>query len=160
MMYLEDFVVGAEREFGQYEVTEDEVLAFGKRYDNQPFHTDKEAAKDSIYGGLIASGWHPCAMFMRMACDAQNGGEGQGRMASLGSPGFDDLKWLLPVRPGDILSVRTKILSATPSRSKQDRGTMRIQIWVRNQKDETVLEMTSMGRYLRRPATENLEAGG
>ena len=90
-------------------------------------------------------------MFMRMACDAQNDEGGGERMASLGSPGFDDLKWLLPVRPGDILSVRTRILSATPSRSKQDRGTMRIQIWVSNQKNEIVLEMTSMGRYLRRP---------
>mgnify|MGYP006419006343 FL=1 len=151
MMYLEDFVVGAEREFGHYEVTEEEVIAFGNRYDNQPFHIDKEAAKDSIYGGLIASGWHTCAMFMRMACDAQNDEGGGERMASLGSPVFDDLKWLLPVRPGDILSVRTRILSATPSRSKQDRGTMRIQIWVSNQKNEIVLEMTSMGRYLRRP---------
>ena len=151
MMYLEDFVVGAEREFGHYEVTEEEVIAFGNRYDNQPFHIDKEAAKDSIYGGLIASGWHTCAMFMRMACDAQNDEGGGERMASLGSPGFDDLKWLLPGRPGDILSVRTRILSATPSRSKQDRGTMRIQIWVSNQKNEIVLEMTSMGRYLRRP---------
>jgi len=148
MMYLEDFVLGAENEFGHYEVTEDEVVAFGNRYDNQPFHVDKESAKDSIYGGLIASGWHTCAMFMRMACDAQIGGE---RMASLGSPGFDDLKWLLPVRPGDVLSVRTKVLSAMPSRSKPDRGTMRFQIWMRNQKGEVVLEMTSMGRYLRRP---------
>ena len=156
MIYLEDIEVGAEREFGPYEVTEEEVMAFGRRYDNQPFHTDKEAAKDSIYGGLIASGWHTCAMFMRMACDAHNDGEDQERMASLGSPGFDDLKWLLPVRPGDILSARTKVLSATPSRSKPDRGTMRAQIWLRNQKGEVVLEMTSMGRYLRRP-TENTE---
>jgi acyl dehydratase len=148
MIYLEDIEVGSEREFGHYEVSEKEVVAFGNRYDNQVFHTDKEAAKDSIYGGLIASGWHTCAMFMRMACDAQ---DGEDRMASLGSPGFDDLKWLLPVRPGDTLSARTKILSATPSRSKQDRGTVRIQIWLRNQKGEVVLEMTSMGRYLRRP---------
>ena len=148
MNYLEDIVVGSEREFGHYEVTEEEVVAFAKRYDDQPFHTDKQAAKDSIYGGLIASGWHTCAMFMRMACDAQ---AGENKMAILGSPGFDDLKWLLPVRPGDVLSVRSKILSATPSERKPDRGTIRVQNWVLNQNGDVVLEMTNMGRYLRRP---------
>ncbi|MDE0940974.1 MAG: MaoC family dehydratase [Alphaproteobacteria bacterium] len=150
MTYLEDIVVGTERSFGQYEVTEGEIIAFGKLYDDQPFHTDPEAAKDSIYGGLIASGWHTCAMFMRMAVDAQ---DKDNSLAGLGSPGFDDLKWLLPVRPGDTLSAQTKILSATPSRSKLDRGTVRIQITIFNQTGALVLEMTSMGRYLRRPTT-------
>ncbi|NQV61129.1 MAG: MaoC family dehydratase [Alphaproteobacteria bacterium] len=153
MTYLEDVVVGQEREFGRYEVTEEEVMAFARRYDNQPFHTDKEAAKDSIYGGLIASGWHTCAMFMRMVCDAQ---AGQNNMAMMGSPGFDDLKWLLPVRPGDVLSVRSKILSATPSENKPDRGTVRMQNRVLNQNGDVVLEMTNMGRYLRRPAGQSI----
>ncbi|MDA1097405.1 MAG: MaoC family dehydratase [Proteobacteria bacterium] len=153
MIYLEDIVVGQEREFGCYEVTEEEVMDFARRYDDQPFHIDKEAAKDSIYGGLIASGWHTCAMFMRMACDAQSG---QHQMAMMGSPGFDDLKWLRPVRPGDVLSARSKILSARPSDNKPDRGTVRIQIWVLNQNGEVVMEMTSMGRYLRRP--DNFDA--
>ncbi|MDP7547544.1 MAG: MaoC family dehydratase [Alphaproteobacteria bacterium] len=148
MTYLEDFVVGDEREFGRYEVTEEEIMDFARRYDNQPFHTDREAAKDSIYGGLIASGWHTCAMFMRMACDAQ---AGQNRMAMMGSPGFDDLKWLLPVRPGDVLSARSKILSATPSENKPDRGTIRVRNWVLNQNGDVVLEMTNLARYLRRP---------
>ncbi|MBL6952339.1 MAG: MaoC family dehydratase [Alphaproteobacteria bacterium] len=153
MIYLEDLVVGQERAFGHYEVTEEEVMAFAGRYDNQPFHTDKEAAKDSIYGGLIASGWHTCAMFMRMVCDAQ---AGQNNLAMMGSPGFDDLKWLLPVRPGDVLSVRSKILSATPSDNKPDRGTVRMQNWVLNQNGDVVLEMTNMGRYLRRPAGQGV----
>lgn len=148
MTYLEDVVVGQEREFGHYEVTEEEILAFAGRYDDQPFHMDKQAAKDSIYGGLIASGWHTCAMFMRMVCDAQ---EDESRMATLGSPGFDDLRWLTPVRPGDILSVRSKILSAEPSRNKPDRGTVRVQTQVCKQTGEVVLEMINMGRYLRRP---------
>ena len=149
MTYLEDMVVGTEREFGSYAVTEEEIISFARRYDNQPFHADKDAAKNSIYGGLIASGWHTCAMFMRMACDAQAGGN---RLAMMGSPGFDDLKWLLPVRPGDVLSARTKILSAAPSQRKPDRGTIRMQIWALNQKGEVVLEMINMGRYRRRPA--------
>ncbi len=149
MTYLEDVIVGTVRRFGHYEVSEDEIITFAKRYDNQPFHTDPDAAKDSIYGGLIASGWHVCAMFMRMACDAQAGGN---KMASLGSPGFDDLKWLIPVRPGDVLSARTEVLSAIPSRSKTDRGTVSAQIQVLNQTGTVVLEMTSQGRFLRRPA--------
>jgi len=151
MKYFEDIEVGEVWDLGQRAVEAAEIIEFASQYDPQPFHTDAAAAEASFFGGLIASGWHTCAMFMRMACDAQNDEGGGERMASLGSPGFDDLKWLLPVRPGDILSVRTRILSATPSRSKQDRGTMRIQIWVSNQKNEIVLEMTSMGRYLRRP---------
>lgn len=149
MTYLEDVVIDEERVFGRYEVTEEEIISFARRYDDQPFHTDKEAAKESVYGGLIASGWHTCAIFMRMACDAQTGRSG---MAIMGSPGFDDLKWLLPVRPGDVLSARTKILSATPSQRKPDRGTVRIKIWLLNQNGDVVLEMTSMGRYRRRPA--------
>ena len=149
MMYLEDIVVGTIRQFGRYEVTEDEIIGFAKTYDDQSFHTDVEAARGSIYGGLIASGWHVCAMFMRMACDAQ---EGQNRMASLGSPGFDDLKWLVPVRPGDVLSARTEVIGASPSRSKRDRGTVSAKIQVLNQTGAVVLEMTSMGRFFRRPA--------
>ena len=148
MTYLEDVVVGEKREFGRYEVTEEEIVAFGKRYDNQPFHTDREAAQQSIYGGLIASGWHTCAMFMRMFCDAQTEDI---KLASLGSPGFDDLKWPRPVRPGDILTARTEILSATPSRRKPDRGTVLLKIWLLNQNGEVVLEMTNLGRFLRRP---------
>ncbi len=151
MTYLEDVVVGTVRQFGRYEVGAEEIMDFAKRYDDQPFHTDPVAAKDSLYGGLIASGWHVCAMFMRMACDAQ---QGEDRLASLGSPGFDDLRWLRPVRPGDVLSARTEVLSVRPSRSKLDRGTVRAKIEVFNQNDETVLEMTSMGRYLRRPKDE------
>ena len=149
MTYLEDVVVGEERVFGRYEVTEEEIISFARRYDDQPFHTDREAAKDSVYGGLIASGWHTCAIFMRLAVDVQRG---ENRLAMMGSPGFDDLKWLLPVRPGDVLSARTKILSATPSRHKLDRGTIRIQIWLLNQNGKVVLEMTNMGRYRRRPS--------
>ena len=149
MTYLEDIVVGTVREFGRYAVREDEIIAFAKTYDNQPFHTDAVAAKDSIYGGLIASGWQVCAMFMAMACESQ---KGQDRMASLGSPGFDDLKWLEPVRPGDVLFARTEVLSATPSRLKPGRGTVSSRIQVLNQTGKVVLEMTSMGRFLRRPA--------
>jgi acyl dehydratase len=147
--YLEDFTAGEVTEFGRYEVTEEEVLEFARDFDDQPFHTDREAAKDSIYGGLIASGWHTCAMMMRMICDHRVAVDGQS--AVIASPGFDDLKWLKPVRPGDILSVRSEIIAVEPSRSKPDRGHLRIRNRVLNQKDEVVAEMINLAIMRRRP---------
>ncbi|HZD26944.1 MAG TPA: MaoC family dehydratase [Alphaproteobacteria bacterium] len=148
--YLEDFTVGEVSAFGRYEVREDELLEFAREFDDQPFHTDPEAARQSLYGGLIASGWQTCAMMMRMLVDnrAQDGGS-----AILGSPGFDGLRWLKPVRPGDILSVRSEVLEVTPSRGKPDRGSIRALNQVLNQHGEVVAELTSIGIMLRRPAS-------
>ncbi|MFP6725208.1 MAG: MaoC family dehydratase [Alphaproteobacteria bacterium] len=148
MKHLEDIVVGSIENFGHYQVSEVEIISFAMRYDNQPFHTDAEAARDSIYGGLIASGWHVCAMFMRMACDA---GVDECQPHGMGAPGFDDLKWLQPVRPGDVLSARTEVLSADPSRLKPYLGVVRSKIQISKQSGAAVMEMTAINRVLRRP---------
>lgn len=148
--YLEDHEVGEVSEFGSYHVTEEEVLEFARDFDDQPFHTDPEAARNSIYGGLIASGWHTCAMMMRMICDNRaSGAEGS---AVIASPGFDDLKWLKPVRPGDTLSVRSEIIEVKPSSSKPDRGHIRIHNRILNQEGEVVAEMKNLAILRRRPA--------
>jgi acyl dehydratase len=132
--YLEDFPAGAVAEFGGIRVTADEIVDFAKRYDPQPFHLDAEAAKRWPYGGLIASGWHTAAMAMRVLVEQFIDGE-----TSLGSPGLGPLRWKLPVRPGDVLHVRARILENRPSRSKPDRGTVIFEVDVLNQNDEIVM---------------------
>ena len=117
--YFEDFEVGDCSEFGEYHVTKEEILEFASKYDPQPFHLSEEAGKAMIFGGLCASGWHTCAMTMRMVVD--NMPEGSG---SLGSPGIDELRWLKPVFPGDTLRVRSSIVSKKESRSRPDMGSM------------------------------------
>ena len=115
--YFEDYVPGAMEEFGAIAVDEAEVIEFARRYDPQAFHTDPEAARRSMYGGIVASGWHTAAMMMRLLVEHT-----LSPASSLGSPGVDELRWLKPVRPGDTLSVRTTVLDTAPSRSKPDRG--------------------------------------
>ncbi len=132
--YFEDYIAGAVHEVGSIEVEEAEVIAFAKRFDPQPFHTDPEAAKQSIFRGLIASGWHTAGLMMRMCVDHY-----LSRVASLGSPGVDEVRWLIPVYPGDRLSLRITVLEATRSRSKPDRGRVRGYIEVLNQHSEVVM---------------------
>ena len=150
-VYLEDYEVGAIHEFGAYEVTEEEILEFANRYDPQYFHVDAEAAKESWFGGLIASGWHTCAMAMRMLVDAM-----EGRAHSLGSPGVDEVRWLKPVRPGDVLSVKTVVTELRPSRSKPGIGSLHQDMEVLNQKGEVVMSYKSIGILNCRPATESV----
>ena len=146
MKYLEDFAVGEVTEFPPRQVSEDEIIAFARDYDPQPFHLDKEAAKQSLFGGLCASGWHTAGMMMRMLVDHMIG-----QSASMGSPGVDQLRWLKPVFPGDTLHLRGEVLEVRPSRSKPDRGVVTARYEMRNQKGEPVLTMTSKGMYGRRP---------
>ena len=146
--YLEDFKVGETLELGSCHVSREEILEFARRYDPQPFHVDEAAARQSIYGGLIASGWHTTAMLMRLLVDSMVGA------ISMGSPGADEIRWLKPVRPGDTLTARAVILDVVPSRSKPDRGHMRAASEVFNQKGEKVMTMISRGIYARRPATD------
>jgi acyl dehydratase len=143
---FDDFVVGETFEFGFYEVTEAEIVAFGRSYDPQPFHTDPEAARDSIFGGLIASGWHTCAMAMRLLVD-----NFLSPAYSLGSPGIDDLRFLAPVRPGTRLHLRIVVADLVPSRSKADRGLVRLHIEVMGGAD-AVVSMTTLGLWARRPS--------
>ncbi len=144
---LEDYVVGSVSEFGSIAVEEAEIIDFARRFDPQVFHTDPEAAKKTIYGGLIASGWHTAGMMMRLIVDHY-----LPTARSLGSPGIDNLRWIRPVRPGDELSVRVTVKEATRSRSKPDRGVVRSFIEVLNQNHEVVLSVNAVNLMLCRDA--------
>ncbi|MEO8166215.1 MAG: MaoC family dehydratase [Betaproteobacteria bacterium] len=150
--YWEDFKVGEVEQIGDKVVGRDEIIEFARQYDPQPFHIDEAAAKQSMYGGLIASGWHTCALVMRMMCDAY-----LAQSASVGSPGIENLKWLKPVRPGDAISARRTTLETRASKSKPDLGIVN-NLWeVFNQKGELVMSMQGHGMFRRRnpgsPAT-------
>jgi acyl dehydratase len=150
MRYWEDFHVGEVEEIGARRVDRDEVVDFARQYDPQPFHVDEAAAKASMYGGLIASGWHTCAMVMRMMCDAY-----LLQSASVGSPGIDNLKWLKPVRPGDTIRARRTTLESRASKSRPDIGIVR-NLWeVFNQEGEMVMSMEGYGMFRRRDAGAN-----
>ena len=145
-VWFEDFAPGQEFDLGTYAVSEEEILEFGRRYDPQPFHVDPEAARHSPFGGLVASGWHTGSIFMRLYVDAVLAGS-----ASHGSPGLDEIRWLAPVRPGDVLSGRLRITDVQPSATRPGRGTVFIDNTLTNQ--DGVVVMTSKGRGLfgRRP---------
>ena len=134
--YFEDYVPGTVHEFGSIKVDEEEVLEFGRRYVPLPYHIDKEAAKNSLYGGVIASGWHTAALMMRIYTEIY-----LSQVANLGSPGGDELRWDKPVFPGDELSVRATVLEARRSQSRPDRGIVRTFIEVLNQKREVVMSL-------------------
>lgn len=137
--YFEDYIPGAVHEFGPITVEEAEIISFAKRFDPQPFHTDPEAAKKSVYGGLIASGWHSASLMMRLFVDHY-----LSRVSSLGSPGLDQLRWLEPVRPGDTLSVRVTVTEARRSRSKPDRGILHSYCETLNQHGKVVMTMKAL----------------
>ena len=134
--YFEDYVPGAVHEFGSIAVDEQEVLDFGRRFVPLSYHVDKEAAKQSIYGGLIASGWHTAALMMRIYTENY-----LSQVANLCSPGGDELRWDKPVFPGDELSVRGTVLEARRSESRPDRGIVRTCVEVLNQKREVVMSI-------------------
>jgi acyl dehydratase len=134
--YFEDYVPGAVYEFGSISVDEQEVIEFGRRYVPLSYHIDKEAARKSIYGGLIASGWQTAALTMRIYTENY-----LSHVANLGSPGGDELRWNKPVFPGDQLSVRATVMEARRSESRPDRGIVRTFIEVVNQNREVVMSM-------------------
>ena len=145
--YFEDFYPGQEIALGERPVTEEEIIAFAREYDPQPFHIDKEAAAQSIYGGVIASGWHTCSMMMRMVVDGM-----MCSASSMGSPGLDGVRWLRPVRAGDTLSVRYLTTQVKASNSKPDRGVVWSKWIATNQHGEEVCTIEGMGMFGRRPA--------
>jgi acyl dehydratase len=148
MIYFEDIEIGAETEFGSYDVTREEVLEFARKYDPQPFHLSDAAAAKTYFGRLSASGWHTCAMTMGVIARRVVKEE----QAGLGSPGIDELRWLKPVYPGDRITVRGRIIEKTPSRSKPEIGTFRTETTVTNQDDVPVMRFTSIVLIRRRPA--------
>src|SRR5262245_12510926 len=134
MRYFEDFKPGEVPQLGHHTITSDEIIAFGRQFDPQPFHVDEEGAKATVFGGLIASGWHTGSLVMRLLCDGVIADT-----ASLGSPGIDEMRWLKPVRPGDTLSLRMTTTECVPSRSKPDRGIVRSLLELHNQHGELVV---------------------
>lgn len=146
--YFEDYVPGAVHEFVGITVDEAEMLAFARRFDPQPFHTDPQAAKRSVFGGLIASGWFTASLMMRLFVDHY-----LSHVASLSSPGVDELRWYKPVRPGDALSARITVSETRRSRSKPDRGIVHSYIEILNQNSEIVMSMKALNLLaLRNPA--------
>jgi acyl dehydratase len=145
--WLDDFQVGDVTTFGRTRVTAEDIRAFARQFDPQPFHLDEAAGRATPFGGLVASGWHTASLCMRMMVDQMGTGSG-----SIGSPGVDELRWLMPVRPGDELSVRSTVLEVTPSRSKPDRGVLRVRYEVLNGGGEVVMSMVALAMFLRDPA--------
>jgi acyl dehydratase len=137
--YFEDYASGAVYEYGHASVTEADIIAFAERFDPQPIHTDPQFAANGPFGGLIASGWHTASLAMRLVVDHY-----VSRVASLASPGVDELRWPTPVRPGDSLRLRTTVLESRRSRSKPDRGLVRTRAELLNQHDQIVLSLVAM----------------
>src|SRR5262245_32176936 len=137
--HFEDFEPGQVYELGSCRIAREEMLAFARQFDPQPFHVDEERARDTLYGGLIASGWYTISLLMRLYCDTLlvDGAAG------MGSPGVDEVRWRRPVRPGDVLSGRLRVLETEPSSRRPDRGTVRLGWEATNQEGEVVLTMTS-----------------
>jgi acyl dehydratase len=142
-LFFEDFKPGDRFESKTLTVTEALILEFGRFYDPQVFHIDAEAAKATIYGGLIASGLQTIALTFKLFFET-----GALGAASLGSPGLDEIRWRTPVRPGDTLRVVAEVVEARPSTSRPDRGIVRLRYTTYNQRDETV--MTLIGNQLLR----------
>jgi acyl dehydratase len=143
--YWEDFAVGQVRDLGTITPTREEIIAFAQQFDPQPFHLDDEAAKASVFGALSTSGWHTCAMAMRLMvtnflCET----------SSLGSPGLENIKWLKPVYPGDTLRLQSTMLETKPMSKRPDVGMTR-NLWeMFNQHGDKVLHMDGWGMFRRR----------
>jgi acyl dehydratase len=144
-VFLDDLEVSQRYELGTCVVPREEIVAFARDYDPQPFHVDEDVARSSIYVGLIASGWHTVCLFMRLFVDGF-----LQHAASMGSPGVDELRWLKPVRPDDRLGGHIEILEIRPSRSRPDRGIVRMRCSMSNQDGEEVLSMIANVMFRRR----------
>ena len=140
MLLFEDFTIGRVFPLGPYSVTADEIIEFASEFDPQPFHLDGASEQAEKTGGLIASGWHTCAIVMRMMCDAY-----LLDTASQGSGGLDQVRWVKPVRPNDILTGTATVLDARVSKSKPNLGLVKMEYKAQNQDQETVIIITGMG---------------
>jgi len=146
--YFEDFHVGDSFDLGTTpQVTADEIITFAHQFDPQPFHLDAERAKSSMFGQLVASGWHTVSLLMRLLVDGM-----LNETISMGSPGVDEVRWLRPLRPGDALHARFIVLEATPSKSRPTMGVIRSKCEAFNQDDELVMTLVGIHFVGRRPA--------
>jgi len=144
-IWWEDLAVGQVRDLGSLSPTEEEIVAFARQFDPQPFHLDAEAAKASVFGGLCASGWHTCSLAMKLVVTYF-----LNESASLGSPGLENIRWLKPVFPGDTLSLRQTVLETRPMSKRRDVGLVRTTWEMFNQHGEQVLHMEGHGMFRRR----------
>lgn len=147
MRYFEDFAVGDVFELGSRSLSQDQIIAFGRDYDPQPFHVDPEAAKSGPFGTLIASGWQTVGVFMSLLVHGLINDT-----VSLGSPGIEDIKWLRPVKAGDRLTGRVRICESTPSKSRRDRGILKTEGELTNQDGELVMTIRAVNFFGRRPS--------
>ncbi|WND01470.1 MaoC family dehydratase [Temperatibacter marinus] len=145
-IFYEDITIGDQSDFGSYEVTKEEVVDFATKYDPQPFHINEEIAKQSVFGGLCASGWHTGSMMMSMLVQHMM----EEGFASMGSPGLDELKWLKPVMPGDILTVRQECIDKRESKSRKNIGLLKFKTEVFNSKGVTVMSVIANAMILKR----------
>ncbi|HLJ62999.1 MAG TPA: MaoC family dehydratase [Stellaceae bacterium] len=144
--YFEDFRAGDVIELGQHTFTQASIIDFARQFDPQPFHIDPVAAPHTAFGGLVASGWHTASIYMRLLVDGL-----LKNAASQGSPGVETLQWLKPVRPGDTLRARVRVIETIPSKSRPDRGTLKTEGEMVDKEGEVVMRMTGIGFYGRRP---------
>ena len=144
-IYWEDFVVGSIAEFGPRRVTREEIIAFAAAFDPQPMHMDEDVARTTMLGGLAASGWHTCAIGMRMIVDGF-----MGNSASIGSPGIDEVRWLKPVRPDDELTLHRTVLEARPLKSRPEWGLVKFRFELFNQARERVMIQENINLFGRR----------
>lgn len=135
MQYFEDINEGQTAEFGHYEMTKEEIIDFATKFDPQPFHLSEEGGKNSLFGGLSASGWHTCSASMRMMVDEMK----KQQVAGLGSPGIDELRWVKPVMVGDILSIKAEVIGKSTPKSRPGIGFVKYRYEIYNQKDEMVM---------------------
>jgi acyl dehydratase len=141
----EDFRVGDQADLGRHTFTDEEIVAFGRQFDPQPFHIDPEKARQGVFGGLIASGWHTCAVAMRLLCESTIN-----KSASLGSPGIENIRWLKPVRPGDTLAYRRIVVESRASMTRKGVGLVKHRFEALNQHGELVLTMEGWGLFGRK----------
>ncbi|MGE0876359.1 MAG: MaoC family dehydratase [Burkholderiales bacterium] len=146
-LYWEDFEIGSAVDMGSHTFTADDIVAYARQFDPQPFHIDPDAAKRSVFGGLIASGWHTCAVGMRLMCD-----DYINRSMSMGAPGVDNIRWPNPVRAGDTITYRRVLLEKRASNSRPEMGLLKTRWEAVNQHGETVLSMEGWGMFGRRHA--------
>jgi acyl dehydratase len=144
--YFEDFAEGQVYELGSLDLSKDDIIGFAQLWDPQPFHVDEVAAKDSIYGGLVASGWHTACVFMRLLATNL-----LIESSSMGSSGLDKLRWIAPVRPGDNLSASFEVLKTRLSDTRPDRGKIFVRAQVKNQDDAVVMFFNASLMLGRRP---------
>jgi acyl dehydratase len=151
-LYWEDVVVGTRRDLGSYTFTEEEIIRFGRKYDPQSFHIDPEAAKHSMFGGLIASGWHTAAIWMKLAIAERERSRGTSPLLRAGvSPGFEDMKWLNPVRPGMTIRFSSEITGKKELASRPELGLVLSRNKGHDEDGDLVFRFTGKGFVQRRP---------